>query len=199
MSEGEGTVCNPEEIVSFWIDEVGPKGWYDNNPDLDAKIRDRFERPWQIARDGGFHEWTILPDTTLAYLILTDQFPRNMFRGSGQAFDTDKLARAAAKQAVDAGMDMRIPEPERQFFYLPLMHSECLMDQERCVRLMLTRMPESGADNLLHAKAHREVIRLFGRFPFRNAALDRATSDAEQDFIENGGYGRTVEDLRAAV
>ncbi|WP_095589847.1 DUF924 family protein [Actibacterium ureilyticum] len=192
-------MCNPEEITAFWIDEVGPKGWYATDPKLDARIRDRFDAPWQIARDGGFHEWLTLPDTALAYLILTDQFPRNMYRGSGQAFDTDKQARAFAKQAIDAGHDMRVAEPERQFFYLPLMHSECLMDQERCVRLMLTRMPETGADNLLHAKAHREVIRQFGRFPYRNAALDRSNSAAETDFIDNGGYGRVVEELRAAA
>lgn len=199
MSEGDSKLCNPEEITAFWIDEVGPKGWYVSNPELDARIRDRFETPWQIARDGGFHEWITLPDTTLAFLILTDQFPRNMFRGSAQAFDTDKIARAVAKQAIDAGHDMRIPEPERQFFYLPLMHSECLMDQERCVRLMLTRMPGGGDENLLHAKAHREVIRQFGRFPYRNAALGRANSAPEQDFIENGGYGRMVETLRATA
>lgn len=192
-------MCNPEEITSFWIDEIGPKGWYASDDALDEKIRNRFETPWQIARDGGFHEWITLPDTALAYLILTDQFPRNMYRGSARAFETDRIARAAAKQAIDAGHDMRIPEPERQFFYLPLMHSECLMDQERCMRLMLTRMPEGGADNLLHAKAHREVIRQYGRFPYRNAALGRTNSEAEHDFIENGGYGRTVEELRAAV
>lgn len=192
-------MCNPAEIIGFWIDEVGPDGWYKSSPELDARIRERFEPAWRSAADGAFHDWTTLPDTALAYLILTDQFPRNMFRNNADSFATDRMARAAAKQAIDAGYDMRTPEPARQFFYLPLMHSECLMDQERCVRLMLTRMPETGAENLLHAKAHREVIRRFGRFPHRNAALSRANSDPESVFISEGGYGRTVEDLRATA
>nr|NIS42147.1 DUF924 domain-containing protein [Desulfuromonadales bacterium] len=93
---------------------------------------------------------------------------------------------AAAKVAIDRGWDMRIDPPARQFFYLPLMHSECLSDQERCVRLMKERMPESQ-ENLLHAKAHREVIRQFGRFPYRNAVLNRATRPDEIAYLEGGG------------
>jgi uncharacterized protein (DUF924 family) len=94
---------------------------------------------------------------------------------------------------------MRIDEPARQFFYLPLMHSECLSDQERCVRLMMTRMPETGAENLVHARAHREVIRRFGRFPYRNDALDRPTQGAEARFLEEGGYGAMVREMRGRL
>ncbi len=130
-----------------------------------------------------------------SFLILVDQFPRNMFRGSPDAFATDSKARSEAKKAIDKKWDLRLPEPERQFFYLPLMHSECLCDQERCVRLMLTRMPESGEISLVHAKAHREVIRKFGRFPFRNEALDRGYTVPELEFIEEGGYGAAVRAL----
>ena len=120
-----------------------------------------------------------------------------MFRGQGRAFEMDSVAIAAAKVAIDRKWDMKIDEPARQFFYLPLMHSENLADQERCVRLMCERMPETGAQNLLHARAHREVIRQFGRFPYRNEALSRSTTEPEEQFVQAGGYGHALEQLRA--
>jgi uncharacterized protein (DUF924 family) len=143
--------------------------------------------------------WLTYPSGTLSYIILTDQFPRNMLRGSGEAFATDGIARAAAKMAIDRNWDMRIDEPARQFFYLPLMHSECLADQERCVRLMMTRMPETGDSNLVHARAHREVIRRFGRFPYRNEALARPSHAAEAAFLAAGGYGAMVREMTEAA
>ena len=189
----------PEEVLRFWLDEVGPKGWYQPTDTLDQTIRERFETAWQDAREGAYALWLTYPSGTLAYVILTDQFPRNMFRGQGQAFETDAAALAAAKAAIHRGWDTRIDEPARQFFYLPLMHSENLCDQERCVRLICERLPETGGDTLLHARAHREVIRMFGRFPYRNPALDRATTDAEQVYVDGGGYGATVRKLQRAA
>ena len=188
---------SPEEILSYWLDELGPEGWYKGGADLDQEIRDKFETTWNAAAEGALSLWLTYPSGTLAYIILTDQFSRNMHRDTDKAFALDHLARAAAKSAINKGWDLRIDEPARQFFYMPLMHSECLSDQDRCVRLMLTRMPEVGEKNLVHAKAHREIIRMFGRFPFRNAALSRATQDAEASFLENGGYGATVRSLQA--
>mgnify|MGYP003875225371 CR=1 FL=1 len=108
-------------------------------------------------------------------------------------------ALAAAKSAVDKSWDLRIDEPARQFFYLPMMHSENLCDQERCVRLMLDRMPETGEANLKHAKAHREVIRTFGRFPYRNEALQRHSTASETAYLSKGGYGETVRSVEAAA
>ncbi|WP_208352028.1 DUF924 family protein [Pseudaestuariivita rosea] len=189
-------MTTPEEILAFWLDEVDQKYWYQSNDALDRQIREKFEQAWQDAMDGTCGLWLTYPSGTLAYIILLDQFPRNMFRGTAKAFASDKHAMAAAKMAVDHGWDMKIDEPARQFFYLPMMHSENLCDQERAVRLILTRMPKTGADNLLHAKAHREVIRRFGRFPYRNEALARETTVSEAAFIDEGGYGATVEALR---
>lgn len=191
-------MVTPEEILTFWLDELGPDGWYKQDKALDAQIRDRFLAAWQGAMEGRYSLWLTYPSGTLAYLILTDQFPRNMFRGQGRAFASDDIARAAAKAAIKKGWDLKIDEPARQFFYMPLMHSENLCDQERCVRLMLERMPQDGASNLLHARAHREVIRQFGRFPYRNAALSRCMTQSEQDYVTNGGYGQTVQDLQKA-
>ena len=136
----------PEDVLSFWLDEIGEAGWYNPTEELDQKIRDKFGDAWQSAREGAYALWLTYPSGTLAYIILMDQFPRNMFRGEGKAFATDKHAAAAAKVAIHRKWDMRIDEPARQFFYLPLMHSENLCDQDRCVRLMCERMPEGGPE-----------------------------------------------------
>lgn len=190
-------MVSPDDILAFWLDEIERKDWYNSSPELDQEIRDRFQSTWEAACQGACGMWLTYPSGALAYIILLDQFPRNMFRDTGRAFETDHLARAAAKVAIDRGWDMRIDEPARQFFYLPLMHSEVLSDQDRCIRLMLDRMPQAGASNLLHAKAHREVIRMFGRFPYRNAALRRRVTADERAYLDRGGYGQTVEMLQA--
>ena len=130
-------------------------------------------------------------------MSLRDSLRRNMFRGEARAFSSDRVAIAAAKSAIAKGYDLKIDPPARQFFYLPLMHSENLCDQDRCIRLMKERMPQTGASNLLHARAHREVIRKFGRFPTRNAALSRPSTAAESGYLSDGGYGATVRRLQA--
>lgn len=190
-------MSTPEEVLAFWLDEVGPDGWYKADDALDQQIRDRFEDTWNRACEGALSLWMTYPSGALAYLILTDQFPRNMFRGSAKAFSTDHIALAVSKIAIERCWDMKIDEPARQFFYLPMMHSESISDQERCIRMFMTRMPDTGQDNLLHAQAHRDVIRKFGRFPFRNDALERRTLETEVAFLENGGYGETVRSLQA--
>ena len=192
-------MATPEDILSFWLDEVGPSGWYKGTPELDQTIRDRFETAWCAAQDGACGLWLTYASGALAYIILADQFSRNMFRDTSQAFASDRAARAVAKAAIDRGWDMKIDEPARQFFYLPLMHSESLCDQDRCVRLMKDRLPETGAENLLHARAHREIIRRFGRFPYRNQSLRRKSTPAEIRFLEQGGYGEILRTLKAKL
>ncbi|MFY9212518.1 MAG: DUF924 family protein [Aestuariivita sp.] len=187
-----------DEVLKFWLDDVGPAGWYEQDDALDQNIRDRFMGVWRQSAEGALSLWLTYPSGALAYIILTDQFARNMFRDSSKAFSTDRLALAVAKSAINKGWDKKIDEPARQFFYLPLMHSENLADQDRCVRLMYDRLPETGASNLTHARAHRQVIRQFGRFPHRNAALARSTTPSENAFMEAGGYGATVRTLAEA-
>lgn len=193
-------MIGPEEVLGFWLDEVGPDGWYKADPELDAQIRDRFEATWTSVINGTKSLWLTYPSGTLAYIIVTDQFPRNMFRDVGKAFSSDRIALAAAKSAVDKGWDRKIDEPARIFFYMPLMHSENLSNQDRCVRLVHERMPQTGRQYLPHARAHREVIRQFGRFPTRNAALSRSPTAAETAYLSGGGYGRTLRgfEMRAA-
>ncbi len=189
-------MSDPVEVLDYWLGALGPEGWYAGGAALDAEIRERFEPLWQAAAEGGLDHWVEGAGPALAFIVLTDQFPRNMFRGTAAAFATDPQARAAAERALAAGWDLQAPEPDRQFFYMPFMHSEALDDQDRCVALMAERMPETGASNHLHARAHREVIRRFGRFPFRNAALGRASTPEEAAFLGAGGYGALVAALK---
>jgi uncharacterized protein (DUF924 family) len=186
-----------DDVLAFWLDECSPSDWYRADDDFDARIRDKFLSTWTAATEGSLGLWLTYPGGTLAYIILTDQFPRNMFRGQAKAFSTDLLGLGAAKMAIEREWDMKINEPARQFFYLPLMHSENLSDQDRCVRLICSRMPETGHENRDHARAHRAVIRDFGRFPYRNDALGRRTSPAEQAFLDRGGYAAALRDVQA--
>ncbi len=190
-------VRTPREVLDFWLGEVGEAGWYEPPDGLDGRVRDLFEGTWVAALEGRLGPWMTAPADALAYVILLDQFPRNMFRGDALSFASDRHARAAAKTAIARDWDLRVPAPERQFLYMPLEHSENLVDQDRAVRLFKARMPEAG-DLLLHARAHREQIRTFGRFPSRNAALGRQSTTEEERFLAEGGYRTLVERMRAA-
>jgi uncharacterized protein (DUF924 family) len=190
-------MADPVEVLDFWLGEVGPEGWYKGGAELDALCRDRFGELWQAAHDGGLEHWVGGTAPTLAYLIVTDQLSRNLFRDDPRAFACDARALAAAKVAVESGWDMDAPEPERQFFYMPFEHSEVPADQAMAIHLMDTRLT-SDPDMALHARAHAEVIRRFGRFPTRNAALGRVNTPEEQTYLDEGGYMAVVKALKSA-
>ena len=177
-----------EDVLRYWVHEIGPERWYLSETGVDEQIRYRFEGLWRRAGDGDRDHWLLTPRGALALMIVLDQFPRNMFRGLATAYRTDCRALRIAKQAIHRGHDKVTPEPERQFFYLPLMHSEGLTDQERCVRLIKMGLPQTGVENLEHARRHREVIRKFGRFPSRNQPLGRHDTEAELHYRASGGY-----------
>ena len=192
-------MVGPEDVLKFWLDDCRPEQWYVQDDAFDQEIRDQFQETWEGACEGRHSMWLTYPSGALAYIILMDQFGRNMFRDSSKAFVADRAALSAAKFANEKKWDLRIDEPARQFFYMPLMHSESLCDQERCVRLMCERMPQSREYQLLHARAHREVIRRFGRFPHRNVAMGRKSTAAEQAYMDGGGYGSVVRGLQQAA
>ena len=172
------------DVVTFWI-EAGPKAWFKKSEAFDAEIRHRFEDLHFSASRGELEGWAGTADGALALLLLLDQFPRNLFRGSPHAFATDPLARQVARAAVDRGFDRTVDPDLRQFFYLPFEHSEHLEDQDRGVALCA----ESGdADLLKWAGLHRDIIIRFGRFPHRNHCLGRETTDEEQAFLNSGGF-----------
>lgn len=175
-------------ILDYWLTEVGPDGWYVVDPACDLAIRERFFTDWENAVSGQLRPWLRSARESLAFLILLDQFTRNLFRGQARAFSADPTALRAAVTAVGNGYDQFTSYPAKQFFYLPFMHSERLSDQERCVRLFLLSGQDCSGDNLSHAVQHREVIRRFGRFPSRNAPLGRRDSDAERAYRASGGY-----------
>ena len=144
-----------------------------------------FRALWDVQRDRPASDFLADADTALAALILFDQFPRNMFRGQAQAFATDALAREIADGALERGFDDEFVESARPFFYMPFMHSEALVDQDRS----MTLFDRPGFElNLKFAKAHRDVIARFGRFPHRNAALGRQSLPEEEAAIAEGAH-----------
>jgi uncharacterized protein (DUF924 family) len=172
----------PDDVVAFWT-RAGPKRWFAKNDAFDAEIRDRFEAAHHAAAGGEFDAWADTAHGALALLLLLDQVPRNLWRGSAHAFATDPLARQIAGAAVERGFDQAVDPSLRQFFCLPFEHSEDLGDQELAVTLCAF-----DPDSLKWAKIHRDIIRRFGRFPHRNRCLGRPTTEDEQAFLEGGGF-----------
>jgi len=172
------------EVVSFWRG-AGPERWFKKDENFDLIIRSRFLAAHEAVARGEFAAAEETLEEALALVILLDQFPRNMFRDSARAFATDPLARAVADRAIARGFDTATDDALRQFFYLPFMHSELAADQDRSVRLY----EALGDPELLgYAAAHRDIVLKFGRFPHRNRAMRRATTRAEQEFLDGGGF-----------
>jgi len=178
---------NPTEVLDFWF-KRDRKDWFEKNPAFDEEIRARFLPLFQRALKNELEIWRREPASCLALVILLDQFPRNMFRGSAKAFCADPQARAAARGILDNSWDKAMTPDERMFAYLPFEHSESLADQERCLALMkeISVFPET-ADLPRWAEAHLVIIRRFGRFPHRNAALGRPSTPEEAEFLKQPG------------
>jgi len=175
------------EVLDFWFKQER-KAWFEKNPAFDEEIRSRFLLFYESAFEEKLEFWKQGPQNCLALVILLDQFPRNMFRGSARAFAADPLARKAARVILENGWDKAMTPDERMFAYLPFEHSEALADQERCLALMkeIAVLPET-AELPKWAEAHLAIIRRFGRFPHRNAALGRASTPEELEFLKQPG------------
>src|SRR3954447_7447277 len=142
----------PETILSFWR-EAGYDKWFGKDDAFDAAIRDRFMSTYEAAAAGKLSSWEATADGTLALCIVLDQFPRNIFRGDARTYAADPLARQAANRALKRGYDQDVPDEVRGFFFLPFMHSEDPVDQDRCVELYRAA---SHAD-LSYAERHRDI------------------------------------------
>jgi uncharacterized protein (DUF924 family) len=177
----------PSELLDFWFSQ-NRKAWFEKNPAFDEQIRGRFLALFGQALRGELNPWRREPAGCLALVILLDQFPRNMFRGSAKAFEGDSLARDAARIILDNEWDKSMTLDQRMFAYLPFEHSESMADQERCLALMkeIAVSPDT-ADLPKWAEAHLVIIRRFGRFPHRNAALGRASTPEETEFLKQPG------------
>jgi uncharacterized protein (DUF924 family) len=172
------------DVLSFWR-AAGPAKWFSKDDAFDAEIRTRFSSLYAAAAALQLTDWEREPEGAVALAIVLDQFPRNMFRGSARMYATDPLALAVAERALARGFDQRLSEADRQFLYLPFMHSEDLSQQERCVVLYRAL----GEPELLrYADLHADIVRRFGRFPHRNALLGRATTPEEDHFLASGGF-----------
>jgi uncharacterized protein (DUF924 family) len=182
--------AHPNDVVSYWR-KAGPKKWFAKDPAFDQAVILKFEQTHYRASMRRYDSWAQTAPGSLALLILLDQFPRNMFRNTPHAFATDPLARMFAQEAIAAGHDTDASiEPDlRRFFYLPFEHSESLVDQELSVQLFASLQADTGdEESMKYAVIHRDIIARFGRFPHRNAGLGRKTTDAEQEFLDEGGF-----------
>ena len=181
-------LVTPRAILDFWFKETPPERWFTADPAFDALIRERFEASWRSACAGGMQSWSENMEGALALILLFDQFPRNMFRGSAEGFASDPLAREVVRAALQRGFDLESPAGARSFFYLPLMHSEDPADQELCLRLTGERLGEAHF-SYPYAVRHLDTIRRFGRFPARNAALGRPSTPEETQFLNENPAG----------
>jgi uncharacterized protein (DUF924 family) len=170
-------------VTAFWRD-AGRDAWFEKNDAFDDEFRARFLDLHHAAARREFDAWSGHAEGSLALMILLDQFPRNCFRGTGHMFATDPLARHFAERAIAEGHDLALEEALRAFVYLPFEHSENMKDQERSVALF----EANCRSNLKWAIDHRDIIARFGRFPHRNAALGRRTTEEEQAFLDGGGF-----------
>jgi len=181
-------MADAESVIDFWLNEVGKEGWYIADDAVDAAIRERFGEAVSQALDGKLDDWAETPKGCLALMILLDQFTRNLNRGSAEAFAGDDKACSLARQAIAANLDLEIEQPARQFFYVPFEHSEDMGDQNWSLALFKGRMKGLTEETMWHIEQHRETIRRFGRFPYRNEALGRESTPGERAYLEEGGY-----------
>lgn len=185
-----------QEILKFWFEDTPKENWYKSSPELDAAIKNRFLNDYKRAADGKLSDWAETADGGLAVIILLDQFARNMFRGDRQSFAADPIARDFSSRMIESGLDRQIPVKRREFIYMPFLHSEELSDQDRGLELFMTKMDDPNYD-VVHAKAHREIIKRFGRFPYRNDAFGRKTTQEEQSFLDGGGYAAILKQFQS--
>jgi uncharacterized protein (DUF924 family) len=176
------------EILKFWFDESKPVQWFQKNPDFDADILARFEGDYTLAMMDIYDGWLDSSKGCLALIILLDQFPRNMFRDTPKMFASDHKALTIAKQAVEKKFDSMMSVDEKTFLYLPFEHSEDLEDQQTSLELF----EGTKVDNPIYyeyAKRHYDVIKKFGRFPHRNAILNRQNTKLETEYLAQDGSG----------
>ncbi|MEO1104317.1 MAG: DUF924 family protein [Pseudomonadota bacterium] len=171
-------------LVEFWV-SAGYEKWFTKDDAFDQHCR-HYHALWEKARDGALSDWGDTAVGSLALILLLDQIPRNVLRGTAEQYSTDALAVVAADAAITAGYDRVFPMPLRFFFYLPYEHAEDMALQRRCLDLV---RPLKNQDLYYYALLHADAISRFGRFPHRNAMLGRETTPDEREYLDTGGFG----------
>ncbi len=195
-----------EPVLEFWFgtltegfaDDTHRQLWFNGGVVMDDMIRDRFQHLIPAAHSGVIDAWLDEARGRLAFILVCDQFPRNIFRGLPDAFASDVLALDVSKNGIEIGAHRELGFEERAFSYLPFEHSEQLTDQHTCVELCTEMRDETPSEHrhatgayLRHAHQHRDIIERFGRFPHRNVTLKRISSPEEEAFVADGaGFGQ---------
>lgn len=184
-----------QEVLDFWF---GPPSdpaygefrqvWFQKDEAFDAEVQERFGELYERAASGELDGWRAEAESCLALVILLDQFSRNMFRGDGRTHATDAQALEVSKYAIEHALDRELAPFQQMFVYMPFMHAEDRDDQRRSVELFEKLSHEPGAPDLTeYATGHRDIVERFGRFPHRNALLDRETTPEEAEFLTQPG------------
>jgi uncharacterized protein (DUF924 family) len=182
-------------VLDFWFGPLERRGparaeWFRKDPKFDARIRARFGETHRAAAAGELEAWRMSPEPMAALVVVLDQFSRNLYRDDARAFAQDAHALDCAREALERRDDLVLLPVQRQFLYMPLEHSESLADQDLCCDLMAGLEAFDETRGLTQwAEKHRAVIRRFGRFPHRNAALGRVSTPAEREFLAQPGSG----------
>lgn len=176
-----------EDVLNFWFYEIGRDRWFADDRSLDLQIREKFLAMHEKAANGDLQSWETTPEGMLALLLLLDEFPRRMFRGTSRAFATDEQALELARDAVIKHFDDRIDRQYKLFFYLPFLNSESMGDQRLALFYIRERTKES--DWLDRAEQHFHTIQRFGRFPDRSPILGRELTSEEQAYLKQAANG----------
>lgn len=171
---------NYQTVLDFWFKEIQPGSWWVKDISLDSEITNKFMEVHKAARQCELAYWRETPHGRLAEIIILDQFSRNMYRDTAQAFAHDSIALALAQEAITAGADKALNPVEKSFLYMPFMHSESLVIHEEAVLLYLAN---GIANNVDFELKHKEIIECFGRYPHRNSILNRQSTAEEIEFL----------------
>jgi len=173
-----------ERVIGFWFEELEPRQHWIKDENLDQLIAQRFSSLHDAAMNGELWSWRKTPEGRLAEILILDQFSRNMYRDQAKSFASDQIALVLAQEAVAQKADEALPVEKRCFLYLPYMHSESLLVHEQAVKLF----DQAGMeDNYRFELKHKEIIERFGRYPHRNAILNRQSTSEELTFLQGPG------------
>lgn len=170
------------DVLDYWFRELTPKDWFVSGDKHDQQVRERFGTLFDKVSRGQCDKWKSSSRGRLALIIVLDQFPRHIFRAQGKAFETDTIAQKLTLEGIECGADKLLNFSEKHFFYMPLMHAEDKVLQAKSVE-MFNGLVEEAQLIAQMASEHADTINKYNRFPYRNSALDRPSTDEEREFL----------------